>query len=596
MATTTHKTTSSSRRRTAIPAFTSPRDRLSYLWLALAIVLLPFAIAPRWTIPLAAWLYPIFLLRFVRTQPLWRGILLALLPTVLVLAFVNQGSLPLPGALYYLAVFGFGVVYTLPYLLDRVLAPRLGGMLGTLVFPLAATTVWYLSGFDPVTGTQGNPALTQYGNLPLLQLLSVTGLWGIVFLMSWLASLVNWAWERGFAWPRVRGGAALYASLLALVLLFGGVRVALFPVQASTVRVAGISPSQALLAASERQISQFSPHTLQALYFGTATPAERQAFAQVFAQTSAPRNDELFALSLQEARAGAKIIVWSEGGAGVLQEDEAALIGRASSFARTTGTYLDMGVSELLLHPVQSRYMLNESILIDPSGSVVWRYEKAHPVPLGDFSVVPGDGKVPTVQTPYGRLSNVICFDADFPGTLRQAGQAGADIMLVPSNDPPAIDPYHTQVTTFRAIENGYSLVRQTSNGLSMAVDYEGHVLAASDYFTTDPQAMVAYVPMQGVRTIYATIGDLFAWLSMAGLVVLIGVALARRRKAGELGAAEPITASPSPGEPSPASPIEAVPTLSELTSPRPPSKEPITAQLISPRPTSGEPPTASPT
>jgi hypothetical protein len=135
MSTTTHPTTNSSRRRTDIPAFTSPRDRLSYLWLALAIVLLPFAISPRWTIPLAAWLYPIFLLRFVRTQPLWRGILLVLLPSVLVLVFVNQGALPLPGALYFLAVFGFGVMYTLPYLIDRVLAPRLGGLLGTLVLP-----------------------------------------------------------------------------------------------------------------------------------------------------------------------------------------------------------------------------------------------------------------------------------------------------------------------------------------------------------------------------------------------------------------------------------------------------------------------------
>jgi apolipoprotein N-acyltransferase len=43
---------------------------------------------------------------------------------------------------------------------------------------------------------------------------------------------------------------------------------------------------------------------------------------------------------------------------------------------------------------------------------------------------------------------------------------------------------------------------------------------------------MVTYVPMQGVHTIYAAIGDLFAWLSLAGLVVLIGVAIARRRTA----------------------------------------------------------------
>jgi apolipoprotein N-acyltransferase len=157
---------------------------------------------------------------------------------------------------------------------------------------------------------------------------------------------------------------------------------------------------------------------------------------------------------------------------------------------------------------------------------------------------------VPTVQTPYGRLSNVICNDAEFPGTLRQAGQAGADIMFVPSNDPHAIDPYNTQGTMFRAIENGFSEVRQTSYGLSMAVDYEGNVRASSDYSTTDPQVMVADVPMHGVHTIYAMIGDLFAWLSLAGLAVLIGVAFARRRQPSEEAAAEPITASPAAAEP----------------------------------------------
>jgi len=409
--------------------------------------------------------------------------------------------------------------------------------MGTLVFPLAVTTVAYLNGlFDPFTATQTNSAYTQYGNLPLLQLLSVTGLWGITFLMSWIESVVNWAWERGFAWPQVRGGTTLYAGLLALVLLFGGARLALFPAQASTVRIAGISPEAPLFAARERQINQLPSQTLQALFFGRLTPAERQALAQALAQSSAPINDELFAQSREEARAGAKIIVWSEGAAGVLQEDEAAWLSRASALARTTGTYLDMGVEELLVHPVQtqallmpSRYMLDESILIDPSGKVVWRYEKTHPVFLGDISVVPGNSQVPTVQTPYGRLSTVICWDADFPSTPRQAGQAGADILLVPGNDPQADDPYHTQVTTFRAIENGYSLVRQASNSLAMTVDDEGHVLSASDYSTTDSQVMVAYVPVQGVRTIYATIGDLFAWLSIAGLVVLIGLALVRR-------------------------------------------------------------------
>jgi len=107
---------------------TSLRDRLSYLWLALAIVLFAFATV-RWTIPLAAWLYPVFLLRFIRTQPLLRGILLVLLTSFLVLVFVLQGVIPVPGASYYLVVFVFGVLITLPYLIDRVVAPDWAGCL-----------------------------------------------------------------------------------------------------------------------------------------------------------------------------------------------------------------------------------------------------------------------------------------------------------------------------------------------------------------------------------------------------------------------------------------------------------------------------------
>jgi apolipoprotein N-acyltransferase len=522
---------------------TPQQDRLSYLWLALGILLFAFGTV-RWTIPLAAWLYPVFLLRFVRTQPLLRGMLLLLMASALVPVFELQGVIPYPGVFYYLTIFGLAVVGFLPpYLLDRLLARRLDGLLGTLVFPLAVTTVSYLLALvNPATGSFGNLAYTQYGDLPLMQLVSVTGLWGIDLVMSWLASLINWAWEQGFAWPRVRGGAALYGSLLALVLLFGGARLALFPAQGSTVRVAGISPSPALTAAFDKQVSQIQ--NSMALMSGTETQADRQ----IYRQASAPVYDELLAQSLQEARAGAKIIVWPEasGDVSLLQEDQAALLARASELARTTETYLDLGMVVLLSHPVQSSFALNESILIDPSGSVVWRYQKAHPVPGEPFT--PGDGKVPTVQTPYGRLATVICFDADFPGTIRQAGQAGADVLLVPSNDWREIDPYHTQMATFRAIENGFSLVRQASHGLAMTVDYEGQVLGASDFFTSDQERMVAYVPIQGVRTIYAAIGDLFAWFSIAGLVLLIGFAIARRPKARKA-----VEAAPS-GEPHPVS------------------------------------------
>jgi apolipoprotein N-acyltransferase len=218
-----------------------------------------------------------------------------------------------------------------------------------------------------------------------------------------------------------------------------------------------------------------------------------------------------------------------------LQEDAPALIQRASALAKQESIYLDLGLAVIQHNPGGGPEVLDETVLLDPAGKVVWTYEKTHLVPFEETGLVaPGNGKLPWVDTPYGRLANVICFDLDFPGTIRQAGQAGVDLMLAPSNDWQAVDPIHTQAAAFRAIENGFVLVRQASHGLAMAVDYEGHVKAASDFFTTDQQVMVAYVPMYGVRTIYAAIGDLFAWLCLAGVVVLAGLAIiiqSRRRQ-----------------------------------------------------------------
>jgi apolipoprotein N-acyltransferase len=500
-------------------------DRLSYLWLANATALFVFT-SVRWAIPLAAWLAPVFLLRFVRTQRPLPGLLLAWLVRAAVAAVVLQGIILYPGIVYYALVVLLTGLTMLPYLADRLLTPRLVGFVATLVFPMAYTMIEYLGSFGPF-GTINSIANTQYGDLPLMQVVSVTGIWGITFLITWFAAVVNWAWERGFAWPQVRGGGALYAGVLAVVLLAGGARLALFPPQATLVRVAGLSASQAAVAGFNQQLPQA---TLSLLSSGKATQADR-ALAR-FAFTTL--DDDLLARSQQEARAGAKIVVWPEAspvGASVLQEDEPALIQRASALAQQAGIYLDMGLGVYLPGAGKGPFVKDEAVLLDPNGHVVWTYEKSHPAPGEQGLIVLGDGKVPIVDSPYGRLANVICFDADYPGMVRQAGQAGADLLLVPSDDWQAMDPYHTQVATFRAIENGFSEVRQASKGLSMAVDYEGHVLSASNYFTTDDQVMVAYVPMHGVRTIYTTIGDLFAWLCMIGLVVLTGLAIIQGRK-----------------------------------------------------------------
>jgi apolipoprotein N-acyltransferase len=87
------------------------------------------------------------------------------------------------------------------------------------------------SRFTP-NATWGSLAYTQYGNLPLMQLAAVTGIWGITFLMAWFASVINSA---------VRPLALGYAGLLCFVLLAGAVRISLTPSDRSTVRAAAVS-------------------------------------------------------------------------------------------------------------------------------------------------------------------------------------------------------------------------------------------------------------------------------------------------------------------------------------------------------------------
>ena len=140
-----------------------------------------------------------------------------------------------------------------------------------------------------------------------------------------------------------------------------------------------------------------------------------------------------------------------------------------------------------------------------------------------------GDGKLRVLNTPYGRLTSIICFDGDFPQLLAQAGALGADVVLDPSNDWRAIDPWHTQMVSFRAIEQGVNLVRQTSQGLSAAFDYQGRRLAAMDHFQTTDYVMISEVPTSGVRTTYTRLGDWFAWVCVAGLLLLVGRAVQTR-------------------------------------------------------------------
>jgi apolipoprotein N-acyltransferase len=353
--------------------------------------------------------------------------------------------------------------------------------------------------------------------LQLVQIVSVTGLWGITFLIGWFAAVCNWLWEEGLDSERARAGTWLCVGTIATVMLLGGARLALFPPSSQTVRVASIS---------KRSLGpELSDAILERMIEGKATSDDivgTQRWATAI-------DDDLLSRAEGEMQAGAKIVFWGETNAPVLKEDEAALVARGGDLAAKYGVYFGMALG--VLNSGKTPPLENKLVLIQPNGRVAWEYNKARPVPGPDAAMqVHGDGKLRELDTPYGRLSSIICFDGDFPQLPAQAGALGADVVLDPSNDWRAIDPWHTQMVSFRAIEQGVNLIRHTSRGLSAAFDYQGRQLAAMDHYQTTDYAMVSEVPTKGVRTVYSRLGDWFAWVCLLGLAVLTVLSLRRKR------------------------------------------------------------------
>jgi len=508
---------------------TKPGWKEAFSWLALATILMAFANG-RHTIAIAAWIAPFLLLRFVRTQKPGRGLLLAWVMLTVVWAFQFRGMAPVPGIFYFVLAAVYGLTLVLPFVIDRILAPRFEGFVATLILPSAWVVTEYLIATFTPYGSWGSAAYSQHENLALLQIVSITGLYGVSFLIAWFASVGNWGWEQGFDCPKVRRGVLVYSAIVVVTLLFGGARLTLFAPEESTVRIASVTKSDIELIADQE--------VARGVASGTATEEQ----VDEIRRRAGMINEDLLQRTEREAIAGARIVFWGEANAFVFKEDEPALIQRAAEVARAHEIYL--GVAVGTWNAAGEKPLENKLVLLDPTGNVAWENWKAIPVPGGESAISAlDDGLLKTTETPYGRLGGVICFDMDFPGLLKQAGQADADIMLVPSNDWKEIDPWHSHMARFRAIEQGFNLVRHTSKGLSVATDSNGRVLSSMDHYTASDRVLISRIPTRGRTTIYSRISDSFAWLCAVGLAVLTFVAW---RRPGTLSAGDesPLVAS----------------------------------------------------
>lgn len=499
-------------------------QQLTWVWLLLGVLLLPFTAYQSVVAP-AAWIAPVFLLRFERTSTRGRLALVLIFAAYALAAIVDQRGAPVSSVVDLvigLTVFPLtrGIAYMLPYVADRLIGRRLGTWPRLFVFPTAFVAVDWAMSLLRLTGTFGSPAYSQMGELALLQIISVTGMWGLTFLITWFAAVVNAAWEHGFRAPQALRPLGVFMITLGLVLLYGTLRLSGPVAPSSTVEVATVTIDSSVLDAATSGLDFAT--------FYSSTDAQRAAVRPQFASTV----DQMMSRTETALRQGAKLVGWQEDSGQVLAEDAPATIARASALADRYHAYLQI---ELTIYDRTAGlpYLHNESILIDDTGHVVATYEKSYPVFPGEWlATFPGSGVLPDVTSPYGLISTAICNDMGFPGLEHQAGASGIDILFAPTHSIFAgWSASDTAEATYRTIEDGFSLVRPTGNGPSLILDPEGRVLANQDYFASDnSHIQMASIPTQGVSTIYGRFGDWFAYLCLLGLAALGAYALVRRR------------------------------------------------------------------
>jgi predicted amidohydrolase len=85
-------------------------------------------------------------------------------------------------------------------------------------------------------------------------------------------------------------------------------------------------------------------------------------------------------------------------------------------------------------------HFYNSSAIIDATG-VRAVYRKAHLWDAEKLIFTPGDALPPVVDTVFGRIGLMICYDLEFPEWVRSVGSRGAEVLCCPVNWPLAPHP-----------------------------------------------------------------------------------------------------------------------------------------------------------
>jgi apolipoprotein N-acyltransferase len=433
-----------------------------------------------------------FLLYLSKTKG-WRTRLLFVLALVVAWSFVilKIVSPPMP----YVMIFLFSVPISLFHLPAYLIWSRFeNNKWSVLLFPAIFVIMeWIQYSFTPF-GSWGIMAYSQSNSINIMQFTSVFGLAGLSFLIYW----INVSIVRIITNNKVTL-LTLYAPslILILVITFGSLRL-------DIAKSKGVDTITVAAVGTDSDVG------------GLPLPSKESNESVILNHLKRTEKAADF---------GAEVVVWNEGAFYALPDEESQIINSIQTLAKEKGVAI-YGAYIKPLSQDTFRYD-NKYVYVNKTGEVEYTYLKHQPVP-GEPAV---QGKEPfeTFEIAESEVGGAICYDYDFPYIAREYGKLNADIVAVPSSDWRGIDPLHTRMAAFRAIEQGHSIIRSTRFGLSAIISPYGEMLGQSSSFDTNNKILISNVPMKGVSTFYSMIGDLFIYICFGFIAIFLTLSIIKK-------------------------------------------------------------------
>jgi apolipoprotein N-acyltransferase len=191
------------------------------------------------------------------------------------------------------------------------------------------------------------------------------------------------------------------------------------------------------------------------------------------------------------------------------------------------------------------RNVENTSIVWEPGSGAGQTYVKRHPMPFGEYipfrsiarritsavdqqprDFVAGDD-VGLLEMGPSDIGAVICFEVAFDNLVRDAVNAGADLLAVQTNNATfGFTPMTEQqlaMARFRAVEHGRTVLVAALAGVSAIVGPDGAVRERAELYTQD--VLLADVGLSQARTTATTVGEWPEWILVAVAVAVTAMA-----------------------------------------------------------------------